>query len=462
MSSEKRIYSAPTTLNLEITNQCNMTCRHCYNFWRDENYKVKSLSREDFDTLLSLIIESGVFHVILSGGEPFFNFDLLEYACRRLMESNISISVNSNLMVTKDIRMKRLYDAGVDHILTSLNSFDQETNDFMVNQKGAFQKIVRGIQLARKNNIRVSANMIVGRMNKDHVYQTGKLAHDLGCQKIFGTRTVPPVYMSQGNNGEFKVSNDDIRKVLDQLIRVKEDTGIMIGSLVSYPLCFLGDLEKYRDFVGRGCPAQAGHRMSLGVDGVAHACVHEEREYGNVFEIGIRQAYQNMMEWHTKGFRNPQCDGCDYLEICESGCRMSALGFFGKMNAPDPLMKTQKSFARHYKLMDDDMLFKEMDPSTVFQVSDRLRFRKEKDFYLVNIQWGNTIEVETDIAEFLKSHQQQRHKFTLTDFGVHRKSELASLLAKDAVRAFGFDYKTDIGKSNGLSLDPGKLKSAAL
>ncbi|PPR26426.1 MAG: hypothetical protein CFH34_00953, partial [Alphaproteobacteria bacterium MarineAlpha9_Bin4] len=33
----KRLFSAPTVVNLEITEICNVKCRHCYNFWRDES-----------------------------------------------------------------------------------------------------------------------------------------------------------------------------------------------------------------------------------------------------------------------------------------------------------------------------------------------------------------------------------------------------------------------------------------
>ena len=33
----KKVYSAPTTINLEMTEACNVKCRHCYNPWREEH-----------------------------------------------------------------------------------------------------------------------------------------------------------------------------------------------------------------------------------------------------------------------------------------------------------------------------------------------------------------------------------------------------------------------------------------
>ena len=97
-------------------------------------------------------------------------------------------------------------------------------------------------------------------------------------------------------------------------LKFKEETGIMIGTLVSYPLCLLGDLEKYRDFVGRGCPAQSGHLLNIGATGETHACVHEEKNYGNVFHDGISACYDNMGEWHSGEYIYDGCKECDYLD----------------------------------------------------------------------------------------------------------------------------------------------------
>ena len=73
----KRMLSAPTVVNLELTELCNVKCRHCYNFWRDESMGSVSLDQEKLDILIDKFADAGVFHVVLSGGEPMSNFDLL-------------------------------------------------------------------------------------------------------------------------------------------------------------------------------------------------------------------------------------------------------------------------------------------------------------------------------------------------------------------------------------------------
>jgi MoaA/NifB/PqqE/SkfB family radical SAM enzyme len=64
-------------------------------------------------------------------------------------------------------------------ILTSLTSFDKETHDKITGRSGNFQKVIKGIQLALEKNIKVGVNMVLTKINKDHVYETGKFVHNL-------------------------------------------------------------------------------------------------------------------------------------------------------------------------------------------------------------------------------------------------------------------------------------------
>lgn len=64
----RKIFSAPTVINMEITDKCNAKCRHCYNFWRDDNSMSYSMKKDEFDKCIDEFIKAGVFHVVLTGG----------------------------------------------------------------------------------------------------------------------------------------------------------------------------------------------------------------------------------------------------------------------------------------------------------------------------------------------------------------------------------------------------------
>jgi len=450
----KRRFSAPTLINLELTELCNVKCRHCYNFWRDDSMGVVSLDPVQIDLLLEKFVEAGIFHVIVTGGEPMASFELLEYTVNRLVEAEISLSCNSNLMLATPKNISRLADAGLDHILTSFPSPIATDCDFMMNKPGAFESVVRGISVTVKGGIRVSANMVITRRNMNDVYEAGRVLADLGVEKLFVTRSVPPTYADPAKESDYILEPEEQKKVLDDAIRAKEDFGIGIGTLVSYPLCFLGDLERYADFVGRGCPAQSGHRMSINASGNVHACVHEEESYGNIFETSISEIYQEKMKkWHDGSFHNPACFGCRYIDVCESGCSMSALAVNGDHSAKDPLFVGPNAFESHLDLGNESDIKHAFDKNLRFRVRPGIRFRKDDECWLVNVRWGNSFPVSERIGLFLSECLVQERDFSLDDFGADNWRKLFLLQYKGVIETISDDGVNAETEDLGLSLN---------
>ena len=433
----QRLFSAPTTVNFELTEICNVKCRHCYNPWRDESMGVNSIDKAKLKRIIDEFKEAKVFHVILTGGEPMSNFDILVEAIKNLKENNISVSCNSNLILADDHKTKILSEAGLDHILTSLPSLDAVQNDFIMQSKNSLVKITEGIKACVRNDIRVSVNMVITRENRDNVYNTAKYAHELGAKKFFLTRAVPPTYSQNVKLDEtnpYFLTHEETKKTLDDALKAKEEFGIKVGSLVSYPLCFLEDLEKYKDFVGRGCPSQSGHRMSINSNGDLHVCVHEEEKYGNILKSSIKEVYaKDMRKWHDGSYVYDGCKGCEYIKMCSSGCQMVAMGFNGEMGSKDPLYVGPNNVKKHYKIADDSTILKSIKDGTEFTVLKSLRFRKEDGFYLINIQWGNSITVPTEIGSFIEKNCLSQNKFTLKDFINKDSLWMSKLFEKGAI-----------------------------
>lgn len=454
----ERILSAPIMINLEIASGCNMKCVHCYNFWREENDKGDKIDKEKFDIILDKIIEAKVFHVVLTGGEPFVNFDVLEYGIKKLTENNISSSVNSNLTLASPEKVKRLSAAGLDHILTSINSHISEKNDKVFNSKGALEKLKNGIKNSVAGGIRVSANMVISENNKDDIYETGRLCAELGVQKLFSTRLVPSVNVKKPTEKEIKLSKESALEALDEMLRVKKDFDIAVGSLISYPLCLLGDLEKYSDFIGRGCPAYRGNRMVVNADGLVHACTHEEVDYGNVFENSITEIFKKMNKWHDGSYLFEGCKTCPYINVCNSGCRSAALGYFKKIEAKDPLYTGWKSIKNKISLDIPKDIENLVDENEDFIVPDTIRFRKENGFYTINIRWANAFDIDTESAEFLLDAQKNKRKLNRIDFEEKfTRKDMIELIYKEALIPADNSLVEKLNGKVGCSINPKDL-----
>jgi len=449
----KRIYSAPTCINLEITEACNFKCGHCYNPWREESFGVNSLTNKKMDWLINEFVENKVFHVIFSGGEPMAKFDLLEYGVRKAISNGLSVSVNSTLSLATPERIIRLREAGLDHILASWYDIDPDQTEKITATKGAYEKVVNGIKCAVENGIRVSVNTIVTNNNLDSIYNSGKIVHELGATQFIAHRVVPPAY-DRTDEKQHRINQDMSVQGLDELLRLKEDTGIQVSTLISYPLCLLGDLEKYQDFVGRGCPTQSGHRFNINSTGDTHGCVMEDKDYGDVFKVGLKEAFKNTIKWRDKSYYYAGCKGCDYLEVCQTGCRMDAFAATGKMNGKDPLFKGKKFIFKPYKHVQDPETLSLIRNGAHLEIPKRIRWRQEDGFNLLNIRWANTIEVSDEVAVILKRHQKAESTFTIDDFGKGRELELANLLYKEAIVSDDIPLKI---KRRGVSVDPEKL-----
>ncbi len=420
--------NTPCQIDMEITSACNHTCRYCYNYWRHdkENPQHTVMSKDTLDKIIDQLIENNVFNVVLTGGEPFLNFDCLLHGVKRLTENNILVSCNSNLTVATRDKLQQLKDAGLPHILTSLSSYDPEMNDKIFDKKGAYVKVIQNIRHAVDIGIKISVNTVISKHSQNHVYKTGLLVAALGASNLFLTRVVPSTSCGSDAAKEFVLAPNDYIPALDDAIRVKEETGITIGSLIQYPVCFLKDVEKYADFVGRGCTA--GKKMvCIGANGDTHACLHEEKSYGNVLDIGLKAVWDNMHMWRDNSLVPADCKECDWLEWCEGGCRVYARGLDqpdfmcqGSENLPKPIKDYEKSM----HLITDD---------SSFYVRPGLRFRKEDRFYLAHIVGAWIVKISEPVALFLKEMSQSGKNFKVDDF-VSDKEILADLLTKNIVQ----------------------------
>lgn len=452
---KKKVYSAPTTINLEMTEACNVKCKHCYNPWRDEHAGKFNLDYNKIDFLVDEFVKNKVFHVILSGGEPLAKFNELCYALEKLVKNNISTSLNSNLMLATPEKMKKLKDIGLDHVLTSWFSYFPTETDFITTYKGSYQKIVEGIKTTVAQGIRVSANTIVTQLNHDTIYKSGKFLHSLGVSQFFAHRVIPPAYDRKDKEKQFSAKIEVAKQSLDELLRLKEELGMNVGTLINYPLCLLGDLEKYQDFVGRGCPTQQGHRFNLNSNGDTHGCVMEDKSYGNVYEIGLKESYEKTKLWRNDSYLFEGCKGCHYIDICQSGCRMDAFSSSGRMDGKDPLMPGKEFIVKPFKFKEQKDVSKKIEEGAKISVPERIRFRKEDGFWLMNIRWANTIEISNEEAEFFITKQKKKEKFTYKEFVFENSlKKLSEYICKDALTSE--DIKISIRKT-GVNIDPAKL-----
>jgi len=171
----------------EITNICNLECRHCCN--ESSNKGFSGLPIESIQKLLAELKESRVKSLYLTGGEPALhpNFD-------KIMETSYSLGyqpmVASNGMdIIDSINIIKKYASTNGGVFLSLDGMGA-THDSFRSKRNAFEKVVKSAKALKKANVPVRFSTVLWKDNKDQIGQLYELAKELGAYQIHFTGLV--------------------------------------------------------------------------------------------------------------------------------------------------------------------------------------------------------------------------------------------------------------------------------
>ena len=155
--SEKglKLANLNNSLFIYLTDQCNLSCPHCYR--NSTELCSKPLSLDSWKKLITNFKSDGGKEVTISGGEPLVNKDFIEI-CKHIKSSGLVLTVLSNGTLWNKYQGKE-YDIAVinsiDEIQISIDGYDERTNKIM-RGKDNFQKTKNNIEWLLSINLNVS------------------------------------------------------------------------------------------------------------------------------------------------------------------------------------------------------------------------------------------------------------------------------------------------------------------
>lgn len=385
---------SPVAVQLELTTGCNHKCVHCYNHWRKSSEKDRTLSVAEIKRIIENLKNSEVPDLLITGGEPMLYPDLMITAFEFARSVGLECSLNSNLtLVTPEIarELKRLRIG----VLTSILSFERSVHDSITTVTGSFDRLIDGIRLVQEYGVSVSANMVVMRMNMDQIYETGRFIHGLGITGFRATKVHP----AQGSQcfEKIKLPPERIAVIFDTLIRLKEELGLKVDSLTTYPMCLLKDMSRYGQFLSKRNCSAGKTGCTIGADGQVRPCGHSDNTYGNAIEESLLQIWPRLNEWRDGSLLPQECKECKHVVRCGGGCRMDCK-FYGKINGMDPYA-TGKDFALIPQKLEPVAL---LDAEMKLEVNANLHFREEKFGTALVVEGSFKSVITQDSTKMLK------------------------------------------------------------
>lgn len=129
------------SLHIEIANECNERCIHCY---IPHEYKINMMNSELFFRIIEEGRKLNIINVTISGGEPLLHKDFICFLSKCL-ELDLSVNILSNLTLLTDEMIDEMRKNPLLSVQTSLYSMDAEIHDSITKVKGSFEKTMNGI-----------------------------------------------------------------------------------------------------------------------------------------------------------------------------------------------------------------------------------------------------------------------------------------------------------------------------
>ena len=171
----------PLWLLLELTYRCPLHCVFCYN-QTDFANTGPELGTEDWIRVLRQARALGAVQLGLSGGEPLARDDLEPIVAQAHALGYYINLITSGIGMT-EARISSLKAAGLDHIQLSFQDSTRELNDFLSSTR-TFELKSKVAALIRQYDYPMVLNVVLHRLNIDHVGEILEMAEAMGAQYV--------------------------------------------------------------------------------------------------------------------------------------------------------------------------------------------------------------------------------------------------------------------------------------
>ncbi|MBK3332028.1 radical SAM protein [Persephonella atlantica] len=330
-----------------LTNACNLFCKHCYSAANSSR-----AGEPEIDTIkeqIPYLKKANVKYLILSGGEPLIREDIFDIA--QLFNKNgfITTLSTNGLLITEDNinQIKRQFS----YVGISIDG-DEETHDRFRGMKGAFRKSLNAIRLVRDIGVKVGMRFTITSETYQSIPFIFELAEKEKIPKIYFSHLV---YSGRGRNlnqAEKKQYRNIVRQIIDKAFEYVEK-GIPIDIVTGnneadavlfyqifkerYPEKAELLYENLRIWGGN----QAGVRIAdIDYRGNVKPDTYFQYKLGNIYEKDFYQIWSSngilsKLRQHPRPVKG-RCGECEFIDICNGNSRSRAYAVYGDYFGEDP------------------------------------------------------------------------------------------------------------------------------
>jgi len=332
----KRIWEVYDALELELTLDCNLRCKHCYIDAGKSRGNEISLSEiektlDDLQEMHKSDLRGK--RVVLTGGEPFKRSDIIDIV-DGIKERGFRTLINSNGLLIDDNHIQRLKGYDGLQICVSLDGLEESHEK--IRGKRTYQPTLEAIAKLGDSGINTSINMLCHKGNyrelKDVVMET----RDYNLQ---GINPVPVVLM--GRVHQFGIEPVPEKDLYSELFSLVKSDHLFSQRLNRTSLLnFMGGLAC--NVKSHYCGTGSRGTYFVSHLGDVYPCPNmrfEQFKLGNIREVSFREITQDnpinsRLQSLSVDKMNDECPSCDVKYFCGGFCRGETYSNTGDINSP--------------------------------------------------------------------------------------------------------------------------------
>ena len=346
------VMKTPKSLDIAITNRCNLRCLYCYHFGGAGEVKG-DLPKEEWFQFFEELNRSAVMNVALAGGEPFIRKDLKE-----LIESVVANRMRYSILTNGTLVTEKMasFIAGTKRCNSVQVSIDGSTPDVhdSCRGKGNFVRAVEGAKRLIASGVNTTVRVTIHRNNVADLDNIARLLLEDLRLPGFSTNCASYMGLCRQNKDMVQMSVADRIRAMETLLRLDRKYGGRISAAAG-PLAearHWTEIEAARK-AGEGSLPGCGFltscngpvsKMAVRADGIMVPCTQISHiELGRINRDSLADVWQNHPELRRlrERHKNPLssyafCAGCEYIPYCRGGCPAIAYTMTGRDDHPSP------------------------------------------------------------------------------------------------------------------------------
>ncbi len=323
----------PLWLLLELTYRCPLHCVFCYN-----PTEFGSVGREldtgDWIRVLREARALGAVQLGLSGGEPLAREDLEPIVAEAHSLGFYTNLITSGIGLT-EARIGALKAAGLDHIQLSFQDSTRAMNDFLSSTR-TFELKSQVAALIRKYDYPMVLNVVLHRLNIDHVAEILAMAESMGAQyvELANTQYYGWAWL---NRAQLMPSREQLQRAEEATRQFRERLGERMRIFFVVP--------DYFETRPKACMNGLGSVfLTVAPDGLALPCQAARMlpglELPNVRDLSVESIWYDSHAFNRfrgQSWMKEPCRSCPQNTKDFGGCRCQAFLLTGDADNTDPV-----------------------------------------------------------------------------------------------------------------------------